>query len=146
MVLSAIFITDLLGKVIISRNYRGDIPITRSIERFTKYITDTPEEQKKPIFQSDSQSEFYVEDNVGCTGNDGETYVYVNVRYISLRYARCFLYAVIVLTLFAFVSVSLRLFWLHLNSHEIITSHIEYEISSPICISVPSQRGIPMRL
>jgi AP-1 complex subunit mu len=79
MVLSAVFITDLQGKLIISRNYRGDVPITRSIERFAKYIHDTPEEQKKPIFQSDTNSEFYVEDDVGCTGNDGETYVYINV-------------------------------------------------------------------
>ena len=87
MVLSAVFITDLQGKLIISRNYRGDVPITRSIERFAKYIHEIPEEQKKPIFQADTNSEFYVEDDVGCTGNDGETYVYINVslfcEYIS---------------------------------------------------------------
>ena len=28
MVLSAVFITDAKGKIIISRNYRGDIPMS----------------------------------------------------------------------------------------------------------------------
>jgi AP-1 complex subunit mu len=79
MVLSAVFISDLQGKLIISRNYRGDVPLTRAIERFTKYLQDTPDEQKKPIFQADSNADFYVEEDVGCTGNDGETFVYINV-------------------------------------------------------------------
>lgn len=79
MVASAVFITDLQGKAIISRNYRGDVPLTRAIERFAKYLQDTPDEQKKPIFQADSNADFFVEEDVGCTGNDGETYVYVNV-------------------------------------------------------------------
>jgi hypothetical protein len=91
MVLSAVFITDLQGKLIISRNYRGDVPITRSIERFAKYIHDTPEEHKKPIFQADTNSEFYVEDDVGCTGNDGETYVYINVSLLCKRIQTSFL-------------------------------------------------------
>lgn len=79
MVASAVFITDLQGKSIISRNYRGDVPLTRAIERFAKYLQDTPDEQKKPIFQADTNSDFFVEEDVGCTGNDGETFVYVNV-------------------------------------------------------------------
>ncbi len=79
MVASAVFITDLQGKSIINRNYRGDVPLTRAIERFAKYLSDTPDEQKKPIFQADAAGDYFVEDDVGCTGNDGETYVYINV-------------------------------------------------------------------
>lgn len=80
MVASAVFITDLQGKSIVNRNYRGDVPLTRSIERFAKYLAETPDEQKKPIFQADSNGDYFVEDDVGCTGNDGETYVYISVR------------------------------------------------------------------
>ena len=82
MVASAVFITDLQGKSIISRNYRGDVPLTRAIERFAKYLQDTPDEQKKPIFQADANADFFVEEDVGCTGSDGETYIYVNVRMV----------------------------------------------------------------
>lgn len=84
MVASAIFITDLQGKSIISRNYRGDVPLSRAIERFAKYLMDTPDEQKKPIFQADVNSDFFVEEDVGSTGNQGESYIYVNV---SLKYS-----------------------------------------------------------
>lgn len=80
MVASAVFITDLQGKSIINRNYRGDVPLTRAIERFAKYLADTPDEQRKPIFQADTHGDYWVEEDVGCTGNDGETYVYINVR------------------------------------------------------------------
>ena len=79
MVASAVFITDLSGKSIISRNYRGDVPLTRSIERFSKYLLETPDEHKKPIFQCDGSGDYFTEEDVGCSGNDGETYVYVNV-------------------------------------------------------------------
>jgi hypothetical protein len=84
MVASAVFITDLQGKSIISRNYRGDVPLNRAVERFAKYLLDTPDEQKKPIFQADSNADFYMEEDVGSTGNDGESYVYVNVSALCL--------------------------------------------------------------
>jgi hypothetical protein len=58
MVASAVFITDLQGKSIISRNYRGDVPLAKAIERFAKYLGDTPDEHKKPVFYNDSNSEF----------------------------------------------------------------------------------------
>jgi hypothetical protein len=79
MVASAVFITDLQGKSIISRNYRGDVPLTKAIERFAKYLAETPDEQKRPVFYCDRSGDFYVEDDVGCTGAGGETFVYVNV-------------------------------------------------------------------
>ncbi len=37
MVASAVFIMDLKGKVIISRNYRGDIPMTAA-ERYVQAV------------------------------------------------------------------------------------------------------------
>lgn len=82
MVASAVFITDLSGKSIISRNYRGDVPLNVAIDHFAKYLTDTPDEQKKPIFfYSKSSNEFVTEEDVeGC--RDGETFVYINVRVV----------------------------------------------------------------
>lgn len=50
MVASAVFITDLSGKMIISRNYRGDVPMSKAVERFCKYLLDTPDEQKSLFF------------------------------------------------------------------------------------------------
>ena len=78
MVASGVFITDVQGKHIISRNYRGDVPITKAVEVFAKYLTEIPDEQKKPIFYHDG--EFMMEDEAGATGNKGETFVYVSVR------------------------------------------------------------------
>lgn len=128
MVLSAVFITDLQGKLIISRNYRGDVPITRSIERFAKYIHDTPEEQKKPIFQSDTNSEFYVEDDVGCTGNNGETYVYINVSLFQLMLVMAILWLNHALSSFSCLStnsceLSYRIYICALLRHGIRTWH-----------------------
>jgi len=48
MTLSAVFITDLSGKVIISRNYRGDIPLSIS-DKFKQILVDTDEGQLKPV-------------------------------------------------------------------------------------------------
>lgn len=79
MVASAVFITDLQGKSIISRNYRGDVPLLKAIERFAKYLDETPEELRKPIFHVDNNSDCYVEEDVGATGPGGESYLYVNV-------------------------------------------------------------------
>lgn len=47
MVASAVFITDLTGKAIISRDYRGDIPLAKGIEIFSKYLTEVEDEVKK---------------------------------------------------------------------------------------------------
>jgi AP-1 complex subunit mu len=100
MVASAVFITDLHGKSIISRNYRGDVPLNRAIERFAKYLSDTPDEQKKPIFQTDACGDFFVEDDVGSTGNQGaESYVYVNVSlHVCIVTCCAVLYGTIIIT------------------------------------------------
>jgi hypothetical protein len=89
MVASAVFITDLQGKSIISRNYRGDIPLSKAIERFTKYLNETPEEQKKPIFHVDSNSDAFTEDDVGGTGAGGESYVYIAVSDAGMHWSMC---------------------------------------------------------
>jgi len=77
MVASAIFITDLFGKSIISRNYRGDVPLTKAIETFTNYLTDVEDEVKKPVFHVDIGGDFMPSGDVGGTGPGGETFVYV---------------------------------------------------------------------
>lgn len=58
MVASAVFITDLQGKAIISRNYRGDVPLNKAIEQFAKYLTEVEDEQKKPVFHVDTNGDF----------------------------------------------------------------------------------------
>ena len=79
MVASAIFITDLTGKPLISRNYRGDIPLTSAIDRFASYLNEVEDEMKKPVFHVDSGGEVLNVEDVGCTGVGGETFVYVQV-------------------------------------------------------------------
>lgn len=83
MVASAIFITDLTGKPLISRNYRGDIPLTSAIEKFASYLLEVEDETKKPVFHVDASGDFLSTDDVGCTGVGGETFVYVQVRGMS---------------------------------------------------------------
>ena len=79
MVASAVFITDLQGKSIISRNYRGDYPINKAIEVFAKYLSDVEEEARKPIFHVDVNGDFESGDEVGMAGPGGQTFVYVVV-------------------------------------------------------------------
>jgi hypothetical protein len=136
MVASAVFITDLQGKSIISRNYRGDVPLTRAVERFAKYLLDTPDEQKKPIFQADGHADFHVEEDVGSSGNDGESYVYVNVSFVQHFLSRerddvacCYCEWKMCFSFLSFAHETLDDFFLR---------------SSPICISVPSRPAIPM--
>ncbi|KAI9104482.1 Mu homology domain-containing protein [Phlyctochytrium arcticum] len=47
MVASAIFILDVKGKVLISRNYRGDIPMS-TVEKFMPLILASEEEEQTP--------------------------------------------------------------------------------------------------
>lgn len=77
MVASAVFITDLQGKSIISRNYRGDYPIAKAIEIFAKYLNEVEEESRKPIFHVDVNGDFESGDDVGMAGPGGQTFVYV---------------------------------------------------------------------
>jgi AP-1 complex subunit mu len=70
MVASAIFITDLKGKVIISRNYRGDIPMNVS-ERFALHIQERDENELRPVFTEEGITFVYIKCNnlllMSCT-------------------------------------------------------------------------------
>lgn len=54
MVASAIYLLDQKGKVLISRNYRGDIPMN-VIERFPKLLAEQEEENTiKPVIHDEN--------------------------------------------------------------------------------------------
>lgn len=85
MVASSIFITDLTGKPLISRNYRGDIPLTSAIDRFASYLNEVEDDAKKPVFHVDAGGEVSSIEDVGCTGAGGETFVYIQVSRMWVR-------------------------------------------------------------
>jgi len=62
MVCSAVFIMDLKGKILISRNYRGDIPMSVS-EKFTKHLMEDDENQLTPCITDDGYTFLYVKHN-----------------------------------------------------------------------------------
>ena len=62
MVASALFITDTKGKVIISRNYRGDIPMS-VVEKFSLHVQETDELELRPVYTSDGITFVYVKCN-----------------------------------------------------------------------------------
>lgn len=62
MVASAVFIMDLKGKVIISRNYRGDIPVNVA-ERFSLYVQEKDEVEMRPVFSIDGLTFVYIKCN-----------------------------------------------------------------------------------
>jgi AP-1 complex subunit mu len=53
---------DLKGKVIISRNYRGDVPMTVS-DRFAQYIQEKDEANQRPIFTNDGFTFAFIKHN-----------------------------------------------------------------------------------
>ena len=60
MVVSAVFFIDLKGKVLISRNYRGDV--TRSqAERFSQKIQETDPTELKPVFVDAGVTYIYIQ-------------------------------------------------------------------------------------
>lgn len=71
MTLSCLFITDLQGKSIISRNYRGDVGVTASIERFQRYLSEVEDEAKTPVFHVDLHGDVAPNpEGVGAAGED----------------------------------------------------------------------------
>lgn len=64
MVLSAIYILDMKGKVLISRNYRGDIE-TNLIDKFIGLVMDKEEEegQETPLIQTPDATFAYIKHN-----------------------------------------------------------------------------------
>ena len=59
MVMSALFILDTKGKVIVTRNYRGDIP-THAIDRFSLHIQENDEADLRPVFTVDGITYIYI--------------------------------------------------------------------------------------
>jgi AP-1 complex subunit mu len=60
--ISALYILDLKGKIIISRDYRGDISINY-VERFVTKILEEEESSLKPVFEEDGVSFIYIKHN-----------------------------------------------------------------------------------
>ncbi|PKC13024.1 clathrin adaptor, mu subunit [Rhizophagus irregularis] len=58
---SAVFVLDLKGKVLISRNYRGDIPMS-AVEKFMPLVLEAEEEQQAPT---------------PCFTHEGVNYLYI---------------------------------------------------------------------
>jgi AP-1 complex subunit mu len=59
MACHAIYFLDLKGKVILNRNYRGDLP-PNVAQRFISRILEEEEESVKPIFQDYELSYIYL--------------------------------------------------------------------------------------
>jgi AP-1 complex subunit mu len=60
---SAVFVLDLKGKVLISRNYRGDIPMS-AVEKFMPLVLEAEEEQvPTPCFTHEGVNYLYIRHN-----------------------------------------------------------------------------------
>ena len=70
MAASAVYILDLKGKVLISRNYRGDLPLN-TIEKFPKILMEAEEEgTMTPVMTDDGVTFIHIKCNniyVVCT-------------------------------------------------------------------------------
>lgn len=77
MTLSCLFITDLQGKSIISRNYRGDVGVTQSIDTFQRYLSEVDDEAKTPVFHVDVHGD--VAPDPESVGSAGEMLLLVGI-------------------------------------------------------------------
>lgn len=62
MTISAIYFLDNKGKVIISRDYRGNIP-SKCVERFIQKVLEEDENELKPIFEEDGINYIFIKHN-----------------------------------------------------------------------------------
>eukprot|EP00999_Lentomonas_sp_LEN2_P002567 NODE_449_length_1489_cov_104.867107_g417_i0.p1 GENE.NODE_449_length_1489_cov_104.867107_g417_i0~~NODE_449_length_1489_cov_104.867107_g417_i0.p1 ORF type:complete len:427 (-),score=71.17 NODE_449_length_1489_cov_104.867107_g417_i0:129-1409(-) len=62
MVASAVYILDAKGKVLISRNYRGDIP-SASVEKFIPLVLEDEEDSSPPVLEGDGVHYVYIRHN-----------------------------------------------------------------------------------
>ncbi|CAM9945926.1 unnamed protein product [Phaeothamnion confervicola] len=62
MVASAVFVMDVKGKIIISRNFRGDVPMAVS-ERFSLYIQEKEDMDQRPVFTEEGYTFVYIKYN-----------------------------------------------------------------------------------
>ena len=81
MAASAVYILDLKGKVLISRNYRGDLPLN-TIERFPKILLEAEEEGTlTPVMTDDDVTFIHIKCNniyVVCT-TTGLSYILCSI-------------------------------------------------------------------
>jgi len=59
---SAIFMLDMKGKILIARNYRGDVPMTCA-ERFISKIMEEDEVNLRPVVEEDGITYIYIKSN-----------------------------------------------------------------------------------
>jgi len=59
---SAVFVLDLKGKIIISRNYRGDVPMSAA-EKFAQHLNEDEETQLTPIISDEGLTYIYIRHN-----------------------------------------------------------------------------------
>ncbi|KAL1510986.1 hypothetical protein AB1Y20_005811 [Prymnesium parvum] len=62
MTASAVFILDVKGKVIISRNYRGDVPMN-CVERFAGHVLEAEEADERPVWLEHGTTYVYIKYN-----------------------------------------------------------------------------------
>jgi len=62
MTASAVFILDVKGKVIISRNYRGDVPMN-CVERFSGHVLEADEADERPVWMEHGTTYIYIKYN-----------------------------------------------------------------------------------
>ena len=62
MTASAVFILDVKGKVIISRNYRGDVPMN-CVERFSGHVLEADEADERPVWLEHGTTYVYIKYN-----------------------------------------------------------------------------------
>jgi len=62
MTASAVFILDVKGKVIISRNYRGDVPMN-CVERFSGHVLEADEADERPVWIEHGTTYIYIKYN-----------------------------------------------------------------------------------
>lgn len=62
MAASAVFVLDQKGKILISRNYRGDVPMSVA-SRFIAKILEEDETNIKPIIEEEGVSYIFVKCN-----------------------------------------------------------------------------------
>jgi len=63
MVLSALFVTDSKGKVLIQRNYRGDVPVSTAAEKFASRLAEQDEDEVKPVYTEEGITYVYIKYN-----------------------------------------------------------------------------------
>jgi len=67
--ISAVYILDSKGKILIARDYRGDVS-NKCLERFCSVVIESEDFSLKPVFEEDGINYIYVKYNsLICTPN-----------------------------------------------------------------------------